>query len=56
VFEPGIFEPGIFEEWLSVHLTPHEAAAFGQTTLDVRTLAAQVLAFWQRYLRGTSSP
>jgi hypothetical protein len=56
VFEPGVYEPGLFEEWLSVHLTPHEVAAFGQATVDVRKLAGEVLAFWQRHLTGEHSP
>jgi hypothetical protein len=56
VVDPDVYEPDIFEEWMSVHLTPHEAAAFGQTTIDVRQLAAQVLAFWQQQLRGTAAP
>ena len=56
VFDAGVFEPGVVEEWLTVDLTPRERQLLGQDTLDVRTLAGQVLAFWQDHCREVSAP
>jgi hypothetical protein len=55
VYEPGVYDEAVFEEWLSIHLTPPEVAAWGKANIDVRELAGKVLAFWQLALRGTST-
>jgi hypothetical protein len=56
VFEREVFEPGVFEAWLSIRLSPEQAAKRGKDTIDALTLAGEVLAFWQQQLRGTSGP
>jgi hypothetical protein len=56
VFERGIFEPGIYEAWLSIRLSPKQAAQRGQATIDALTLAGEVLAFWQAWLTLYSRP
>jgi hypothetical protein len=56
MFARGVFEPGIYEAWLSIRLSPEQAAQRGEDAIDARTLAGEVLAFWQRYLTGGRSP
>ena len=60
--QPGWVSPGwVLPGWgglpaLVVDLTPHEQEALSSpsASVDALSLAADVLAFWQQHLRGTS--
>lgn len=52
----GYVKPGYFKEPLVVRLSPEQAATRGQDTIDVLTLAGEVLACWQQYLQTPPSP
>ena len=52
----GYVKRGYFKEPLVVRLSPEQAAKRGQDTIDVLTLAGEVLAHWQQYLQAPASP
>jgi hypothetical protein len=56
VYKADVFRPGVFKEWLTVDLTPRERQQLRQDTINVRTLAGEVLAFWHRHFREVSPP
>ena len=45
--EAGYVEEGYFEDMLLVHLAPDEAKRIGVSSIDARSLARQVLEFWE---------
>lgn len=45
--EAGYVEEGYFEDPLIVHLTSDEQKSFGQSNIEVATLAQQVFEYWK---------